>query len=65
MWWLLQDGEVDGEREDTVDSDFSLGIRSQAFAAGPPKMERSQVYRVEAKQFYLAVVLIVNKSLAT
>ncbi|XP_048762594.2 WD repeat-containing protein on Y chromosome-like isoform X3 [Ostrea edulis] len=40
----LQDGEVDGEREDTVDSDFSLGIRSQAFAAGPPKMERSQTF---------------------
>jgi hypothetical protein len=42
---FLQDGDVGGDREETVDSDFSLGIRSRAFAAGPPKMERSQVYR--------------------
>lgn len=35
---------LNGEGEDTIDSDFSLGIRSQSFATGPPKVERSQVH---------------------
>lgn len=45
--WFWQDEEeegLNGEGEDTIDSDFSLGIRSQSFATGPPKVERSQVH---------------------
>lgn len=45
--WFLQGDEeegLNGEGEDTIDSDFSLGIRSQSFATGPPKVERSQVH---------------------
>ena len=48
-WWLFfwqDNGEegLNGEGEDTIDSDFSLSMRSQSFAMGPPKVERSQVY---------------------
>lgn len=47
LGWFWQDEEeagLNGEGEDTIDSDFSLGIRSQSFATGPPKVERSQVH---------------------
>ncbi|XP_062601746.1 WD repeat-containing protein on Y chromosome-like isoform X1 [Saccostrea cucullata] len=41
----LQEGEeLNGEGEDSVDSDFNLGIRSQSFATGPPRVERSQTF---------------------
>nr|XP_022317228.1 WD repeat-containing protein on Y chromosome-like isoform X7 [Crassostrea virginica] len=35
---------LNGEGEDTIDSDFSLSMRSQSFAMGPPKVERSQTF---------------------